>query len=195
MSGYTGVTAKNDQQQEGFEWRTRISTPHRFRLGPGTFGNWYEVGIGQWVQLCNINRSQNAQIAGVPYTRTTAYTNGEYWLDNIYPYAPPFPANSDGSPDFEKEDSPSSGFIAGSIRISIFDQFQLYVMYLPPDAGQGVQWVSLHKTYWQWAVDAHLSTGSSGQWVPNPPGQVTVIGGVRWWLHPIWNTIFGNIGG
>lgn|GEM_PF-4320565 len=188
LPNFAGVIAEYNGLP-GMEWLTRISTPNRFRNTSGSSRS----GIGQWVQLCNIFRQQRIRAAdGTTYPLTTS-TNGEFWLDNIYPYSAFFPADSPDSGDHTSEDRPESAFNSFANAISISDWFQLFVMYQPPDTGYGVQWVSLHRTYWNWQVYGEKQSGSTLNWLPNPPGGVTADGGQRWWLHPVWSNVFGNI--
>ena len=73
-------------------------------------------------------------------------------------------------------------------RIVINDDFQMYMMYLPP--GSDSQWVPLDRLIWHWNVNIS-EVGS--QWIPMPPGTVVAdLDAKKWMVHPEWTNRHQN---
>lgn len=191
-------------QPPGMNFGGRVGTPDLFRY----------AGVGQWqfVQIIYPNRWMYKRDLAfgtlVPYPMNR---NGAKALDVHYPYAdpttglagrnsppPPWPADSveqdpaPNTPTYWAEDSPGHSLSDDYERSRVDESFDDFMMYLPPDAGQGqhVDWVPLHLFQWKWQADVSR-TGATwlGGWAPNPPGAVSDKSSQRWTVHPDWTQI------
>ncbi len=180
----------------------RVSTPNLFRLSPtgnaGT-GSWEFGQIifpGRW--LYYYDNAGSPQVAPLNY-------NGQKLLDNSWPYqygtaGAPWAADSvDQSPQpniptYWMEDSPGNGLVDYYYREKADESFNDYMMYLPPEKGNGSQWVPLHLFAWKWQADvSRFGTWAIG-WSPQPPGYTSIISSARCTTHPQWSGLLTNTG-
>ena len=174
----------------GMHFEASVGTPDLYRdEGTGSF---------QFVQLVNLTKQGYPTHWQAP---TTLSTYGTFQLDNIEPYAGPFPAGAiEGDPPtpnlpnpqfLEKaEDSPDFG-IDTYVKFHIDFEANMYLMYLPP--GEYSQWVPLHKHVWNWNADASRANLGQG-WSPATLGPVTNGSNVRCYVHPQWTSVWNNRG-
>ena len=174
------------ETQPGIKFTGRVGTPALFKLPSTGSGMPGSSGNGTWafLQLCNLNEAVYSSVV-LPSQLTT----DGYELDNGWPYFGQYDANStDANPaPVSAPDSPVVGFNATADKFLISDDFQMYMMYLPP--GSASQWVPLDKLPWHWDVN---SSELGGQWVPTPPGTVIADPDQRWMVHPEWTKIHIN---
>ena len=174
----------------------RVSTPNLFR--PAGDGIW------QFVQIIYPGRWEDwYDSLGFSHEASLNY-DGQKLLDNAWPYpygSPglPWPANSvegsDTSPTYWMEDSPSNPLDNSFYRYHIDESFDDFMMYQPPNSGNGSEWVPLHLYSWKWQADIS-QTGATwaGGWAPAPPGYVSNVSSARWTTHPEWQHILLNSG-
>lgn len=176
----------------GMVFKASVGTPasHSVIDGPGSF---------QFVQLVNLDKR-----GWYPFSplAVTVSTGSEWKLDNVEPYAGPFPAyavegnppdSDDPNPNFIEtiHDSPEFGDISVWVKVSISFEARMYLMYLPP--GIDSQWIPLHRHSWRWDVD--ISRIPGGTWSPTTPGSVTTMESTRWLEHPTWLNTHTNTTG
>ncbi len=170
------------QTQPGINFTGRVGTPALFT----TSGVKPSVSAGSWafLQLCKLDESINSSV----WPSKTLNTGG-YELDNIWPYWNQYIANStDANPNSASApDSPAVGLDTTTDNIVINDDFQMYMMYLPP--GSNSQWVPLDRLTWHWDVN---SSEVGSQWIPTPPGSVIADPDQKWMVHPEWTSRHGN---
>lgn len=158
-----------------------------------------QQGAGRFFYVQLVKRSHILSPTFPIYSNSS--TNGEFWLDNEWPYSE--------NPDYQDatstenqrtfltfSDNPQTGGLLGRHGVSVNDSFKCYMMYEPPFNGVGVQPVTLHRVEWGWTAEATRSIDENGNhsesWEPVPPGTVTV--GFNGWSieHPIWENLFWN---
>jgi len=170
------------QVQPGIHFTGRVGTPALFT----TSGVRPSVSAGSWafLQLCKLDESINSSV----WPSKTLNTGG-YELDNIWPYWGQYIANStDANPNSASApDSPAVGLDTTTDNIVINNDFQMYMMYLPP--GSNSQWVPLDRLTWHWDVN---SSEVGSQWIPTPPGSVIADPDQKWMVHPEWTSRHGN---
>lgn len=181
----TGITS-GDGVGPGISFVESTGTPAFFAID-------YTEGVGfaSFVQLTNINRSLDY------YTSTsTTTTNGQFWLDNTYPYSGWFAADSttDHPTQNGTEDQPDE--VWGNnycVHATANDSFKMFLVWKAPvaDPRTLVEDIPLTVRYWQWQADGHRSTPWS-LWQPIT-GSVQTQVGPGWptsefaWDHPFVN--------
>ena len=167
----------------GMDFSSRVEVPYLF----------FSQGRAQqeFVQLMN---DISVQVSNFPQPDSSSSTNGEYWLDNKYPYDGPYPcANSDNT-SFGKAstaDSPREGVNLYTVSVLISDDFKMYLLFQP--VGDDVCWVPLAYQPWHFNVDTTQTF--PGNWSPNPPGSTTADGTVTCFGEfPEWDHVYGNTG-
>ena len=183
--------ASNDPSgnSSGYYLKIAVATPSLFTQGQTVFGNW------GWLQLCQLNVTQGGngtQMAvpkldsSFPYNNTGGVANGVPGLT--------YDARllSNGSPAYDAfDDSPSEQYYDYFLRydtaLSFDNNFHLYVIYGPPDAGNGVNYVPVNRYDWEFTASMTRS-GLNGIWTPNPPGSVKNIGSAPYPEYPTWTS-------
>lgn len=158
----------------GMDFASRVQTPSQF----ADQGN----GLHLFVQLINDYTFHDYFLSPVP---SLSNTDGEYWLDNNYPYLNEAPVNATTSSNLSlgqnyTSDSPREGIFGTSREVFILDAFKMYLMYLPPPADPSqpdVQWVPLSRIDWEWKVNTNRSVPfDNNAWSANPPGSTSTNG-------------------
>ncbi len=182
--GQSGVIASGPNfDPAGIEWTGSVGTQDMFL---------YE-GDGQWcfMQLCWLNRLQYSfayPYGPIDVAQTDGALDGGFSIYGRY-----WDADSqDNRPTKAVEqDNPEYAFRAYPESFQVADTFKLYMMYQPPDNGQGVQWVSLQSLKWRWNTDGSRSLNHP--FSPDPPaGAVTADGAVTEHQHPMWTTKYSG---
>jgi len=176
----------------------RVGTPDLFRPSG--------VGLWQFVQLASPGRWEYATSSGTATVYPFKY-DGMSGLDNHYPYpsdpgsyTPPYPANSadlpttsPAVPTYWMDDTPGEPLDGFYSRVRVDEAFDDYMMYEPPDAGFGSEWVPLHLFKWKWQADiSQTGTGWAAGWTPTPPGYVSNISSARCTTPPFWQYLLTN---
>jgi hypothetical protein len=195
---HTGTLGSGGWDPPGMKNGGRVGTPDMFRA-PG-------VGLWQFVQIAHPGRWYYTMDGGTSSMISFRY-DGHTGLDNFYPYPalsgsyiPPYPANSadlpttgPAIPTYWMEDSPGSTLNDYYYRYRVDESFDDFMMYEPPDAGQGSEWVPLHLFQWKWQADiSQIGTSWLIDWTPSPPGYVSNLSSVRWTSHPFWQEKLTN---
>lgn len=126
------VMAGDSQSQgAGMEVNAAVGTPATFAQQEG-YGSFF------YAQLIKVDRNKHGNSLPVHVT-----TSG-FALDNGWPYKYVVDARSTATLRYPNyfSDSPSPS-ISGFLNIAVDDAFEVYLMYVPPDAGEGVQPVAL----------------------------------------------------
>ena len=170
----------------GFFFEASVVTPSLFTLG-GDFGAW------AWLQLVKINQTQGSngtQMADLELDSSFPYNTGG-GAGNGLPGTPMSASPSRiGGPVYNAfPDTPDAPYYLYQNAVTFDDSFSLYVMYKPPDAGFGANWVPLYLYNWDFSCNMSRSTALSS-WTPNPPGSVTFGGGHPHPDYPTWNAKF-----
>lgn len=183
-----GVQAGGDPGtgvMDGFKFQGAVGTPALFKSRG--------AGVWAWLQLCKLYRDYGPNGDGTKMT--------DYFLDTSFPYntsaasgttpGTPSPADStEGVPDYYPfMDSPLQETLPISGSVSVNDTFRLYMMYNPPDAGNGTDWVPLLVELWGWKADATRIPGLNNWW-PIPFGLVYYWGHQMYPEHPSWTSRF-----
>jgi len=171
----------------------RVSTPNLFKAAGS--GSW------QFIQLIHPGRwLYHRDSTGTPITDSLNF-NGLQMLDNDYPYpasndspTAPWSADSANPPPagstvttYWMDDSPGVGLDDFYFRLHVDESFDDYMMYEPPDSGNGSEWVPLHLFQWKWHTDiSRTSTSWASGWTPSPPGYVSNLSSNRCTTHPFW---------
>ena len=173
----------------GYYLQIAVVTPDLFTQGGTKFGNW------GWLQLCQLNITQggNGTQMAVPELDSSFPYNNTAGVANGVP-GPTYGAQltNNGSPAYEGfDDSPSEQYYNYFLRydtaFSFDNNFHLYVMYEPPDAGNGVNYVPVDM--YQWEFEASMTRpGLNGLWTPNPPGSVKDLGSAPYPNYPTWTS-------
>ncbi len=195
---HVGNLGSNNWYPAGISNGGRVGTPALFRKPDS--GSWQFIQLihpGRWTYYVNLVGS---------FIEAPLNYNGLKMLDNKLPYpaasnspSTPWPADSiDGSstsPTYWMEDSPGTGLSDSNYRYRADETFDDFMMYKPPNNGNGVDWVPLHLFNWKWQADITKSQAlwSSG-WTPSLPGYVTNISSQRCITHPDWQYLLTNTG-
>jgi hypothetical protein len=190
---YAGGTAKGSGSWDppGAHNGGRVSTPNLFRSASAGAGLW------QFVQLISPGRWEYWYDAfGISHMSALNY-DGQQLLDNQWPYPygspPPYLADSvdqspsPNTPTYWMEDSPWTQLDDAEYRYRVDESFVDYMMYLPPNSGNGSEWVPLHMYSWKWQADI-TRTGTTWPlgWSPAPPGYTSNLSSARATTHPAW---------
>jgi hypothetical protein len=198
--GVTGLWLRAADQRvspiiEGMVSKGYVSTPSQYFV---TSNGVTDKGLWHLLQLWTVGRK---------YTYPDGVTiphplDGQKGLDTTYPYSAlgnnPYynPLTSSYVADTtprERGDSPGETLTVGIKSQAYNEPFETYAMYLPPDKGQGRDWVAVHRITWKWEVTL---TSSNAHWqsyiVTTPMGAtlpipVTSISDVAWTTHPEWD--------
>jgi hypothetical protein len=165
----------------GFEWVAQVETSPIFYLS----GTNNDAGLQTFTQLIAPTR-QVLDGNGVWSDVSGWCSNGAYWLD-AEPYYP-------GQAWITLEDSLERATITDSPQhpltgagVSVFDQFQAYLMYLPPgNVGQSSHWVALQSTDWQWQALVYFL---NGEWQIQRGARTRITGSDNWVDQPEWNEV------
>ena len=125
-------------------------------------------------------------------------------LDSSFPYnpdptvpngvpGPTYPAQNSASGHTVYKifsDTPSEGWGIYATNFAFNNNFSLYVMYQPPDAGNGVNWVPLDLYSWGYSANITRSDIFSANWTPDPPGVVEYNGKSSEPPYPNWTGVF-----
>ena len=145
---------------------------------------------GNWamLQLVTLNR---VKFRGWPWGNASVTYNNV--LDAKFPYGAQYAADLSSQTRFTDtgdSDSPESNFIAFMYKYSIADTFNSYMMYCPPDIGNGSEWVPLRVLGWGWTVGGQIPNGSQS-FVPDPPNGTYNVGtSVQCSTFPTWTNVF-----
>lgn len=163
-----------------------VGTPNLFRTN----------GVGFWT-FTQLVKFYNVGYAFIPspWSDHESGTNFQYWLDAEFAYpSTVWSANAVDPGDpvtewHEAEDSPGVEIRPDIKSYSVGYDFLMYLMYHPPDAGEGTKWVSLHILNWWWNSEIQRASPIA-PWLPNPPqGPAAGISMSNWW-HPTWNSVY-----
>jgi hypothetical protein len=105
-------------------------------------------------------------------------------LDNYWPYNGITYSTIDGS--HSQTDRPSWGILQLTRSISINNDFHMYVMYCPPDAGLGTEWIALSRMDWNWNLSASFPWGTGGLGVASLAGEAIFPD------FPAWYSVYPN---
>lgn len=158
------------------DWQTYVRPPPCFS------------GTATYAQIINRDWVYYVSLLGVPCQESKT-TDGEYWLDNSYPYPEKFTPflswNDDPEGHADHSDSPGlSGNLCSSIILS--DQFQTYLQFQPATSGSIA--VTICRIDWGWLCNA---TESNGIWTWN----MVPIGPTCDWdddSFPLWPDVYHN---
>ncbi len=195
---HTGNPGSGTWDPPGMKDGGRVGTPDLFKAaGPG---------IWQFVQLASPGRWYYQTSSGETTVDSFMY-NGMQGLDNWYPYpsdpgdyTAPYPADSTNLspgvtavPTYWIEDSPGEPLQDKYSRVRIDESFDDYMMYEPPTAGLGSEWVPLHLFQWKWQADiTETGLGWASGWLPGIPGYVSDLSSTRCTTHPFWLHLLTN---
>ncbi len=171
----------------GYDLQIAVVTPDLFTQGGTAYGNW------AWLQLCQLDVTQGGsgtQMAVPELDSSFPYNNGA-GAANGTP-GPTYDArrSKDGNLMYQEfTDSPDDGWGYLDTALSFDNNFGLYVMYEPPDAGNGINYVPMDMYKWEFEASMTRS-GLSGNWTPNPPGFVKDLGSAPDPNYPSWTSKF-----
>ena len=197
--GTVGIDASNTDvvsndpsgNSYGYELQIAVVTPDLFTQGGTEFGSW------GWLQLCQLNVTQGGTgtrmavpelDSSFPYNNTAGVANGVPGSTNnpqrLKNGNPAYSAFTD-SPDEQY----NNYWLNYDLGLSFDNNFNLYVMYEPPDSGTGVNYVPVDM--YKWEFEASMTRPSlSGSWTPNPPGSVKDLGSAPYPSYPYWTSKF-----
>lgn len=169
----------------GYDLQVAVVTPDLFTSGGTAFGDW------AWLQLCQINETQGGSLnqMAIPELDSSFPFNMAASAGNGIPGTPNDAGKSQGGhPVYHLfSDSPSIQWKANDTALAFNNNFSLYVMYQPPDAGYGVNWVPL--ALYKWSFSANMTRSwVFGSWTPNPPGSVVNYGRSDFPSYPYWTS-------
>ena len=181
----------NHHQPFGTWWEEQVTTPDPYATQQGG-GGW------NFTQLVNVSVSITYQ----DNTTLNVTTNGAYWLDNTFGYAPEAPNTysaapvAPGKPAAPQENGDAPEIIFGHsaqtgspcVSASLNDAFKTYVLYLPP--GNDVKWVALWMWTWSCRGQADYDTLTGSWLLSNTNAQFQQP--TAYPSQPTWNAIFGN---
>lgn len=179
------ATSADSIESGGIHFYGAVGTPYLFTQL--RYGNWV------FLQLCNLDREQSFPYS--PFSNTT--TTDGFQLDNGWPYAGPWPADSTDihRTTQQTSDAPSYGFLWGADYFRVEDGYWMFEAYDPPGhpgVGYATEWVPLHYVDWAWTGSA---TRSGSTWA-TPSGGTFVNGNEAFpsWRFQ-WDEIYWNSGG
>ena len=134
-------------QRGGINWSATSMTPSLFGKGA--------------LQLVQTAVPHESYWTGVkPSVEHDDPENNLDGLDSKYPY--PGTLYAEGIAPYEAEDSPSIDLTSTIVSALMAHQFTDYLMYQPPSAGNGVQWISLATL--AWSTNGNAAIPNSGNW-------------------------------
>lgn len=175
----------------GYDLQASVVTPDLFTSGGTVFGDW------AWLQLCQLDVTQGGagtQMAAPELDSSFPYNTGGSAANGVPGVSYDAKKSSKGNPVYNLfSDSPSEGwndyFLHYDTVFAFNNNFGLYVMYQPPDAGYGVNWVPV--SLYKWSFSASMTrSGLNGTWTPNPPGTVANYGRTDYPNYPSWTSKF-----
>ncbi len=186
------ATAITNVSIRGTNWQGRVSTPPLFSTGAS--GAW------NFVQIITPGRFKTLTSGG----SMDCTENGNTGLDTSYPYPAGQDASGHTSDPFlallngwsaddtlhQTGDSPSTWLDDTISNENVDENFQVYMMYLPP--GSSSQWVPLHQFQWRWYASDSIPGVSWTSWVPGTfAGYVARSSSQRCTTHPAWQRLEG----
>ena len=178
-------TIASGGESSGFSLYGAVGTPAFFvAQGKGT-------GMWSFAQLCKLYRDTDPWRVGTKMA--------DYQLDSAFPYNPTAgvgdvpgawnvaDSTADKSRFYPFDDTPTTSYTIYDAGVTVHDNFRLYMMYQPPDAGNGTQYVPLLEELWGWDVSVQRKADNS--WTL-PLGKVHYDGEIINPPYPEWNDVF-----
>jgi len=187
----TSEVVSNDPSGNGsgYYLQIAVATPDLFTQGETKFGNW------AWLQLCQLDVTQGGngtQMATPELDSSFPYNNAGSVANGVPGSTYDAQLSSNGNPAYDGfDDSPSEQYYNYFLRydtaLSFDNNFHIYVMYEPPDVGNGANYVPVDMYNWEFTASMTRS-GLSGSWTPNPPGLVKDLGSAPYPQYPTWTS-------
>ena len=184
----TSGAANPSGNTTGYDLEVAVDTPALFTKAVPPFGSW------AWLQLCQLNVTTGGG------SNSQHMTSPE--LDSSFPYntgtapngTPGVPLSADtttAKPHYGNfADTPDEGWGIFDKTVAFNDHFSLYVMFQPPDVGNGVNWVPLDLYSWGYAANITRQNILNNNWNPNPMGSVVDYGKSTGPPYPFWTSKF-----
>ena len=180
-SNYALYVGGNSSQPYGIIFTTQVKTPDLFA----------SQSSGLW----NMVQGVAPNIWETPYQQPEMpdASNGKSYLDTRYPFYPTsssqfpqgVPANNQIAQPY---DGPGIPNLSNTItRYRVVENFQTYVMYLPP--GSDTQWVPVWLVEWDWTADDTIPTFWSNWNNANDAGTVKITSNHKTLIFPVWTAV------
>ncbi len=179
-----GTVTTSANNTLGFAFEVAVGTPDLFTASRTVFGSW------AWLQLVQINETQGSnglQMVSPQLDSAFPYTLGAGTANGV-----PGPTQVARSTSIlqqysEIDDSPTIPYYDYQTAVAFADDFNLYVMFQPPNVGNGVNWVPLY--LYQWEFSGNMTRPNIfSNWTPNPPGSIKLLGHQQNPSYPSWTS-------